>query len=363
MGYVPQTTLAADDPEEQCWKFYLEGFSGDVIKLWEAIVAAEERLCRQKAAQLERLADILSEHPGTLRHVARHFEEPFTVRAEQHMAEKLRSHAKDMEKPNLHLLGGGFVADWVFGRDRLPLVPYNRVLRAFLKVLERFPLEKRETQISGATKVIQPYPWSPDMKAKLHRVTAGMKFVSDRPPLPYDKTELVDKDHISESTANPPTSRYAGLWKAKADTYRVEEDLDKEDPLGKKSKRKAAAKDEHQPFDSRMRTIATPWSHNSFKESHGFTQPAFIGVQHVPRRKQVGQGLNSAEYILPHAEQEFVWLEEFLDSCAVMAGMEVCWGEKGEKGESVAEWWGRHTDQKYVEPLSTFNMPLGTCEG
>ncbi|KIL59271.1 hypothetical protein M378DRAFT_78075 [Amanita muscaria Koide BX008] len=94
---------------------------------------AEMTLNKQKSEQLKRLAQMVKEHPRSLKRISDKSQE--LRRNEQHVIDQLMNLSEKMLKPQI--LDKRFVAKRHFAAHNLFLVPYDRLLRGFIKVIHQ----------------------------------------------------------------------------------------------------------------------------------------------------------------------------------------------------------------------------------
>jgi hypothetical protein len=107
---------------------------------WHALQDAQHALNALRAAQLTRLATIFAMHPTVLKALCDPSQEQ---RANpDHLPARLRHEATCILRARvLDPVGGGpYAAREMFRYEQLPIVPYDRYLKLFLKVRSRYPL-------------------------------------------------------------------------------------------------------------------------------------------------------------------------------------------------------------------------------
>ncbi|KIK02765.1 hypothetical protein K443DRAFT_131735 [Laccaria amethystina LaAM-08-1] len=119
---------------------YAPFFPYSVTWLWDlfnVIDASEKKLNAVKSDQLKRMAELMVEYPGMLRD----YQDPSQEqrRNADHTIAKLLLLSERIKRPQM--LSGKFVGRYIFIQHNFHLVPYDRYLGAFLKVLDRFPSE------------------------------------------------------------------------------------------------------------------------------------------------------------------------------------------------------------------------------
>lgn len=137
------------------WPFEIGLPTSQLAELLDVFDAAEVRLNSLKQSQLYRMADLLERYPNYLHTCC---EKDEGRRSQAYTVERLRLEAKRMPMRQI-VFGRQFGARSIFAQKQFFLVPYNRsvhgylpqsgimltgncrLLRTFLKVLERFPPE------------------------------------------------------------------------------------------------------------------------------------------------------------------------------------------------------------------------------
>lgn len=136
-AYLPALSRFSTEPipDRQHWDV------SDPVSLsniWEVIEGAETSLNAVKSKQLLQVAEILAKYPGMLRSY-RDSSQESRRHSLQHRIDEFERAGRAMKGPQV--LGCLFVSRSWFSQHRLPLVPYDRYLVTFLKVLEKFPLQ------------------------------------------------------------------------------------------------------------------------------------------------------------------------------------------------------------------------------
>ncbi|KAF8346591.1 hypothetical protein F5887DRAFT_959883 [Amanita rubescens] len=113
---------------------------GSLRHMFEALNGAEQAMNKKKSDQLKRLAQMMIEYPLSLKMLSDRSQE--VRRNDQHRIDQLMVLSERM----LHgqILDQSFVATRYFAMRGLFVVPYDRLLRGFLKVLKRYPEDKHE---------------------------------------------------------------------------------------------------------------------------------------------------------------------------------------------------------------------------
>ncbi|KAK2465520.1 hypothetical protein APHAL10511_002412 [Amanita phalloides] len=108
--------------------------------LFDTLNAAEKAMNGKKSEQLKRLATLMQEHPRSLRMLGDRSQE--MRRNAQHRIDQLLRLSAQMTRPQI--LDRCFLAPRYFGMHCLFVVPYDRLLRGFIRVHSRYP-ELKET--------------------------------------------------------------------------------------------------------------------------------------------------------------------------------------------------------------------------
>ncbi|KAG6817610.1 hypothetical protein H0H87_006238 [Tephrocybe sp. NHM501043] len=248
---------------------------------WLSLDKAEGNLNLAKSAQLLRIARLYAEYPGTLRSRLDTSQES-RILSDQHCIKELQIRARRMSKPQI--LRGHFVANAVFAEQRFPVTPYDRHLKTFLRILEKFPVDNLSLSLSIATgrrRPIRPYPWPTEVANDVKRVVEGLAYV-------YPKATATGGDY-------PPV----------------------------------------------LRTKNTRFSDKEYSISSGLRQPCFSGGLDSESQKQRRLPFYvDSDNILPLEEREFEWLEAFLRGCRYMGKME---DAEWSPGLTVKQFWCIHT--------------------
>lgn len=220
----------------------------------------------------------------------------------------------------------------------LPVLPYDRYLRLFLKVLERYPLPDEDMpgivppggkiptgekarrgkllhspEISAEIQARLNHQYTPEAIENIRRAILG---------LTYSYT-LASTSFVPPGTTWPipsPTST-SGTTAVSAGTFTFGSHTAPEVGKGKEI---ASAE------PTNLRTKYTPYSAYPYNKSGGHSQPCFV----LPDRMEAYAALS---------DMELQWLESFLWSCEYMANMhDARWNET----TSVAEMW--HRRSRYV---------------
>ncbi|KAG6820758.1 hypothetical protein H0H93_012022 [Arthromyces matolae] len=243
---------------------------------WKSLNVAEDCLNQIKASQLERLAQLYIQYPGMLKRRLDTSQESRRM-TEQHQIEALRLHAAKMLKAQI--LGNKFIAKTIFAELRFPVIPYDRHLKMFLRILHKFPLPDALPSAEEPHPV-KYYTWPENVISDITTVTEGLAYV-------YPK---------------------------------------------------ASAKGNYGPI---LRTMYTCYSDKDFAKASGKNQPQFVGGIHITaKKKEHLHYFDPNDNILPLEEREFEWIEAFLRTCAYMRQMDdVEWTD----GITIKQFWVNHT--------------------
>ncbi|KAJ3537728.1 hypothetical protein NMY22_g5479 [Coprinellus aureogranulatus] len=119
------------------WPFEIGLLTSQIGELFDVFDAAEVKLNSLKQSQLYRMADFLERYPNYFHTCC---EKDEGSRNSSHTVGRLRLEASRLHMRQI-VFGKQFGARSIFAQRQFFLVPYNRVLRTFLKVIERFPPE------------------------------------------------------------------------------------------------------------------------------------------------------------------------------------------------------------------------------
>jgi hypothetical protein len=158
--YLPALSEFAPEPF-LAWEFVI----ADPVSLsqqWTSLDAAEVALNDVKANQLRRLVTILTQYPEMLRRSTYNSQEP-RLHALRHHVDWLQSLASKMTKPQV--IKHRPVAQNIFADHKLPFVPYDRYLRCFSKVLQKYP------SVEG------PLVYPPEVVASITKAVQGMTCI------------------------------------------------------------------------------------------------------------------------------------------------------------------------------------------
>jgi len=161
---------------------------------WEATARAKELLCARKARQCRRLTALLVEFPGMLRDGGYHSQEHRSMSAQRHRRESLERVAAEMD-------AGSRLHAAVFARHRLPLVPYDRFLRGFLRALRKLP--PQDAVDAGCA---SPYP--PQVRQDIATALEGLGFVYTRVSEFHYVYEAIPRTRFTENPAGMNQPRF-----------------------------------------------------------------------------------------------------------------------------------------------------------
>ncbi|KAG6910567.1 hypothetical protein DXG01_009517 [Tephrocybe rancida] len=245
---------------------------------WTHLDAAETSLNEAKSAQLLRIARLYAEYPGMLRHRLDDSQESRRL-SDHHRIDALKISAQRMLKPQI--LRGKFVAKAIFSQQQFPVIPYDRHLKTFLKVIAKFPLDGPHPLADSAGRRTKAYTWPSEVICDIRNVLEGLAYV-------YPKA-TIEGVHI-------PTT---------------------------------------------LRTKHTRYSDAAYSASAGNNQPCFMGGfdDHSKKPKHLLYHLDN-DRILPLEKREFAWLEAFLRACQYMREMD---DAEWRAGMTVKQFWSIHT--------------------
>lgn len=285
---------------------YVEGFpaipglefwntaSAEVLaEMFVIIKVADRNLGNIKAQQLARMADILERYENWLRPCVAKDE---SARKPAHIIVYLRSQASKVKEHPEQIIRSRWNARIIFAQRQFYLIPYNQVLRVFLKVLERYPATGISIPSLDPPPEVEPPLWS-RWKQKPPGPVKPKPQPTQRPLHQYPPEMTVVMDRIS--------SVYSRLHK--------EQNEDKK---------------------ALPRVINTRYSIPGRKGTGGANQPSFFVCQEHPTPRN----MKKWEYIYPLPEKEFEWLEAFLLVCTYMSKMQEVWSG----GQTVADYWKTH---------------------
>ncbi|KAG6829281.1 hypothetical protein H0H92_005034 [Tricholoma furcatifolium] len=247
---------------------------------WTNLDAAELRLNKAKSLQLQRIAQLYKEYPGMLKRRLDTSQESRRL-SDQHRIDALELSAKKILQP--HILRGSFLAKAIFAEQQFPITPYDRHLKTFLRILEKYPCGQdvpTSLPLLVRRRPVKQYSWPTDVASDIKQVTDGMAYV-------YPKSSREGDENI-----------------------RI------------------------------LRTKYTRYSDQAYSTSVGARQPRFLGGFNDVHEHKHSLYIRESDKILPLEEREFEWLEAFLRVCRFMSQMDdVEW----RAGVSVKEFWNIHT--------------------
>lgn len=294
---------------------------------WTSLSKATKVLNVKKSEQLLRLQALVFEYPNILKAGLnnRGYKNSLI-----HVTNYLGLHAKQLLRPKSDL---GKKRAYTF-RHGLPVLPYDRYLRLFLKVIQRYPLPDEDMpgitppggkvptyentlgklldtpKISAEIKAQLNHQYTPEAIENIRRAILGLTYCytsASTSPVPPGLTWPI----LSPTSTPVPATVNGG-------TIFMTFGSRTPDEIGKREEVPAPP---WKPIN--MRTKYTPYSAYPFNKSHGLSQPCFVFPDQM-------------EAYAPLSEMEIRWLESFLWSCKYMANMrDAMWNEN----LSVGEMW------------------------
>lgn len=303
---------------------------------WISLNEATKSLNTKKSEQLLKLRALVLEHPKILRAglSGQGYKSNLI-----HTADRLERQAKELLRPKRSL---GMKRSYVFKRG-LPVLPHDRHLRLFLKVLRRHPLPDGDMpgiiSLGGkiptdkGTRVARVVQVAPGELPGIQKIPAETKARLNHQYTPEAIENIrrailgLTYSYTSNSASlvppglawpiPPPVSALAPKTANKGDIFttfnsHVSHEISEREETPAPS-----------PNPLHLRTKQTPYSARPYNHSYGLSQPCFV----FP---------NQAEAYAALPEMEIQWLESFLWSCEYMANMrDAVWSE----GMSVGEMW------------------------
>lgn len=291
---------------------------------WTSLSETTKVLNVKKSEQLLKLRALVFEYPNILRAGLNNQGYKNSL---IHITDYLDLHAKQLLRPRNEL---GKKRAYTF-KHGLPVLPDDRYLRLFLKVIERYPLPDEDMpgitppggkvptyedslgklldtpKISADIKAQLDHRYTPEAIENIRRVILGLTYC-------YTSTST---SPVPPGLTWPPTTIPA-LATVKGGTVFMTFGSRTPDEIGKGKEIPAPPQE---PIN--MRTKQTPYSAYPYNKSYGLSQPCFV----LP---------NQMEAYAPLADMEIQWLESFLWSCKYMANMrDAMWNEN----LSVGEMW------------------------
>lgn len=294
---------------------------------WTSLSETTKVLNVKKSEQLLRLRALVFEYPNILRAGLNNQGYKNSL---IHITDYLGLHAKQLLRPKNEL---GKKRAYTF-KHGLPVLPDDRYLRLFLKVIERYPLPDEDMpgitppggkvptyenslgklldtpKISAEIKAQLDHRYTPEAIEKIRRVILGLTYCytsTSTSPVPPGLTWPIPSP---AATPAPAT--------VKGGTHIMTFGTRTPNEIGKGKEIPAPPRE---PIN--MRTKQTPYSAYPYNKSYGLSQPCFV----LP---------NQMEAYAPLADMEIQWLESFLWSCKYMANMrDAMWNEN----LSVGEMW------------------------
>ncbi|TFK19894.1 hypothetical protein FA15DRAFT_626191 [Coprinopsis marcescibilis] len=279
-------------PEPEFW----DGSSVDYLEqIYDILDANEVALNTLKVNQLMRMADFLERFPTLLRTCRDKLQE--TKRNPKHRIDYLRVQASRM--PVRQILDNQWVGRSIFAHTQFYILPYDRVLRVFLKILQRYP-PSNDTKSDSETKKEEDdddddedNDGEPKYEFKL---TKKVKPEKGR-RVPHEYPGIITFVLEGMALHSP---RYPGEPPAKVSP----------------------------------RVLHSKYSHPSHKGRGGVLQPTFFVPDDFPNPKN----MKKWEGLDPMAEKDFEWLEAFLSICEYMSRMQVPWSQT----QTVGQHWHAH---------------------
>lgn len=303
--------------------------SSDLPRLrsrWALLNKLIRALNAKKSEQLQKLRDLVLEYPGLLR---ADLEIPNHRSSLNHMVGELEWRIKALRSKR------GICAKRLYPfRKGLPVLPYDRHLRLFLKVLERYPLPdgympsvtrpKGKIPVQGEALSAQQHEkilctpaettarlnhqYTPEATENIRRAILGLTYVYTS-----TSTSFVPPGStlpISSPVNAPPPAPTLGFGYS-ATFGQTSSGISKKQEIAPAAE------------ITIIRTKQTPYSAYPHNKTYGHFQPCFV----IPDGMEAYAAL---------AEMEIQWLESFLWSCRYMANMhDARWNEV----MSVGEMW------------------------
>jgi len=284
---------------------------------WTTLKHAQHVLNEIKSSQLRRLADLMTAHP----HMLKMTMDPSQERRRNvaHLVGYLNQSAKNV---HVHVLDRRIVARSLF--IRFPLVPYDRYLRLFLKVIKRYPpKEICVAHTEPAAEIVSHDNLAMDQgnaTGPLSNVlTAGVTVMEPQPSLTPASDGLSTFNIVYCEKSRSTHYLYPAVV--------VQNIVNVIDGMAYVYRDTSSLLAHSSPV---IRTKYTPYSAPNFRSAGGLMQPMF--VVHESRQKVEPP---------PLLEKELEWLTAFLDACKFMSGME---DAKWTSRETVAQMWKRMSD-------------------
>lgn len=294
---------------------------------WTLLNEATKTLNTKKSEQLLKLRALVLEHPKILRAGLNGQGYKSNL---IHTAAFLEKQAKELLRPKRGL---GMKRSYTFKRGLLVL-PHDRYLRLFLKVLQRYPLP--DGDMPGITPPGGKTPTDKGIRTRFLGIRktpaeTGARLNHQYTPEAIENIRRAILGLTYSYTSNSASLVPPGLtWPipspANAPDPKTANKGDISMTFGSHTSHKINEEEETTaptPNPLNLRTKQTPYSEYPYNKSYGLSQPCFV----FPNRAE-------AYAALP--EMEIQWLESFLWSCEYMANMrDTVWSE----GMSVGEMW------------------------
>lgn len=294
---------------------------------WALLGDATKTLNMKKSEQLLRLRALILEYPKILRGGLNGQGYKSNL---IHTADRLERQAKELLRPKRGL-GKKPLYTFKLG---LPILPHDRYLRLFLKVLQRYPLPDGDMpaitppggkiptekgplrrflgtqEILAETETRLNHQYTPEAIENIRRAILGLMYSYTSTSASLVPPGLTWPIPSSPSAPAPKTANKGNVFVTFGSHTSHE--------IGEKEKNPVPP-----PNPLNLRTKQTPYSEYPYNKSYGLLQPCFV----PPNRANVYAAL---------PEMEIQWLESFLWSCEYMANMrDAMWSE----GMSVGEMW------------------------
>ncbi|KAA8911458.1 hypothetical protein FN846DRAFT_774049 [Sphaerosporella brunnea] len=160
----------------------------EVEKLWNTLDAAEAKLNATKAHQLQEIVRLSRIYPGWLRDSKdptkeKHQNEEHRIKRYEAVAEKITKR---------QILGKTWVGAYWFESGRCPVMPYDCLLRLFLKTLERFPPAAEAAPVLMRTLYAENFGSNKGLKQPMFLTSDSKRLPHEQRtlPIPLDEREL-----------------------------------------------------------------------------------------------------------------------------------------------------------------------------
>ncbi|KAG2003532.1 hypothetical protein CC2G_004128 [Coprinopsis cinerea AmutBmut pab1-1] len=257
------------------------------------------------------MANLLERYPGVLRTCC---EKSQGVKRSSHRVEYLRREAARM--PVRQILDNRWVARSIFAQPQFYIIPHDRVLRTFLKVLHRFPPSNVDKQL-----FLEPPGMDKDNveEDKMDEDDEKKSMDEDEERKKRKKIMKEEKRRRREAKAKRTPHAYpAALRFVLEHFYQTFPHQEGERTSGVRH----------------PRVLYTRLSLPEYRERGGAVQPSFFVAPEYPDLKKMAKHKN----ISPMPEGEFNWLEAFLSVCSYIAQMTEPWSPT----QTVGQYWSTH---------------------